>query len=267
MAQPGLIAAYLSELRYSAARLGDIDDIVAEVEDHLRCGVEAAVARGLSQSDAVTEALARFGSAPLVANTFIEEDKRGGAVSTQFTRRAGLAAMFAPLLVVVGELLNENVDRGGLHGLGLFLVFVGFVGFAAALWGVRTRHGGLGGWGRAAFWLFVAAPFLSAPFSWAAGFAWIGWLLVVVTLMGIGMIRARILPVGATWLFALAPVVSLLTVVVTNVVADNPDDYNWYPIIGMAIFAVALAWIGWAMWQEPALDVRNRAGTGPLATA
>jgi len=266
VAQPSLIQAYLTELRYSTARLAHNDDIVAEAEDHLLCSVEAGIARGLSTSEAEADALARFGSAPLVANTFIEEDKRGGAVSTQFTRRAGLAAMFAPLLLVVGELGNENIDRGALHGGSLFLVFLGFVGFAVALWGVRKRHGGLGGWGRAAFWLFVAAPFLSVPFGYGMGFAWIGFLLVVVTLVGIGMIRARILPAGAAWLFTLAPAMSILTVLVAVLVAENPDDYNWYPVVGMGLFAVALAWIGWAMWQEPALDVRGRAGTGPLAT-
>ena len=187
-------------------------------------------------------------------------------MSTQFTRHAGLAAMFSPLLVVIGELLNENVDRGGWHGLGLFLVFIGFVGFGVALFGVRRRHGGMGGWGRAAFWLFVAAPFLSVPFGWGAGFAWIGFLLGVVALVGIGMIRARILPAPAVWLFAVAPAISILTVVGTIALADDANDYNAQPLAGIALFALALVWIGWAMWHEPALDVRNQASTGPLAS-
>jgi hypothetical protein len=41
MAEPGLIAAYLTELRYSTSKLADLDNIVAEVEDHLLMTVEA----------------------------------------------------------------------------------------------------------------------------------------------------------------------------------------------------------------------------------
>ena len=47
MAESGLIAAYLTELRYSVARLADAEDIVVEADDHL-------VARGSTTTASAT---------------------------------------------------------------------------------------------------------------------------------------------------------------------------------------------------------------------
>ena len=264
MAEPRLIAAYLTELRYSAGRLADIDDVVAEAEDHLLASVEAGIASGKSPADAEAEALARFGSAPLVARVFIEEAKRGGAVSTALTRRAGLAAMLAPLLMVIGAFGNEAIERGALHGAAVLLLVAAFGAFAVAMWGVRKRHGGLGAWGRAALWLFVASPVIALPFGWGAGAAFAIVQLAVVALLGIGMIRARILPVPAVGLFTLAPAV---TIVMAATLTAAGVDAAVYAPIGIAAFAVGLAWVGWAMWREPALDVHGPSEPGPLATA
>jgi len=149
MAQPGLIAAYLTELRASIARLRDADDIVAEAEDHLRTlADEVAAATGCTRAEAEAQALARFGSAALVGRIHLEESKRGGAVSTHTTRRAGIAAMAAPVLTVVGQWGNLTIERGAGHGVAVGLLLVAFAAFAYALWGLRLRHGGLGGWGR-----------------------------------------------------------------------------------------------------------------------
>lgn len=263
MAEPRLIGAFLAELRYSAARLSDIDDVVAEVEDHLLASLEAGIAHGRSPAEAEAEALARFGSAPLVARVYIEEAQRGGAVSTQLTRRAGLAAMLAPPLTVVGAVGNAAIDRGALHGAALTLLVAAFAAFALALWGVRKRHGGLGGWGRAAGWLFVASPVIALPFGWGAGAAFAFVQLAVVALLGIGMLRARILPVPAVGLFTLAPTATM--VVAAALTAAGIDAAPYAPI-GAAAFAAGLAWIGWALWREPALDVPGDR-PGPLATA
>lgn len=265
MAEPRLIAAFLTEFRYSASRLADIDDVVAEVEDHLLASVETGIARGSSPAKAEAEALARFGSAPLVARVFIEEAKRGGAVSTRLTRRAGLAAMLAPLVAVIGAIGNEAVpaSEGSLHGVFVVLLVAAFGVFAFAMWGVRQRHGGLGVWGRAAFWLFVASPVIVLPFGWGAGAAFAVVQLAVVALLGIGMIRARILPVPAVGLFTLAPA---LTIVMAAALTAAGVDAALYAPVGLAASAVGLAWVGWAMRREPALDVHGRSGSGPLAT-
>lgn len=266
MAEPGLIAAYLTELRYSVARLADADDIVVEAEDHLLASVDAAAARGVSRVEAEAQALARFGSAPLVARVFNEEAKRGGAVSTRITRQAGFAAMLVPLLVVIGQSGNLAIDRGALHGIAVFLLVAAFAAFAFSVWGMRKRHGGLGRWGRAAFWLFIASPFIAAPFTWSAGAAFLAVQLVVVTLLGIGMIRARILPGVGVALFTFAPAATLLTAIaIASTVEGDADPYIFSA--GATVMAAGLAWVGIAMWREPALDVRSSSGTGPLATA
>lgn len=266
MAQSGLIAAYLTELRYSVARLVDADDIVVEAEDHLLASVDATVAKGASRVEAEAQALARFGSAPLVARVFNEEAKRGGAVSTRVTRQAGFAAMLVPLLVVIGQSGNLAIDRGALHGIAVLLLVGAFAAFAFAVWGMRKRHGGLGRWGRAAFWLFVASPFIAAPFGWGAGAAFLAVQLVVVTLLGIGMIRARILPGLAVGLFTFAPAATLVTATAISSTVDGDSDPYVFSA-GAMVMAAGLAWVGLAMWREPALDVRSSSGTGPLAAA
>lgn len=265
MAESGLIAAYVSELRYSVGRLADVDDIVVEAEDHLLASVDAAVAKGASRLEAEAQALARFGSAPLVARVFNEEAKRGGAVSTRITRQAGFAAMLVPLLVVIGQ-TGLAVDNAAVHGIAIAVLVVAFASFALAVWGMRKRHGGLGRWGRAAFWLFIASPFIAAPFIWQAGAAFLAVQLVVVTLLGIGMIRARILPVVAVGFFTLAPAVTLLTAIaISSTVKGDTDPYVF--TAGAIVMALGLAWVGWVMWREPALDVRPSSGTEFFATA
>ena len=264
MAASSLIAAYLTELRYSVARLADADGIAAEAEDHLLASVDAAIARGVSRSEAEAQALARFGSAALVARVFHEEAKRGGAVSTRITRQAGVAAMLVPLLIVVGESGNQATDRGALHGTALFLLAAGFGAFAFAVWGLRRRHGGLGRWGRSAFWLFVASPFIAAPFAWGAGVAFLCVQLVVLTLLGIGMIRARILPALGVGLFTFTPAATLLA---AAAISTGSRDTGPYLLPGgVLVSALGLAWLGLAMWREPALDARSGSGAGPLAT-
>lgn len=267
MAESGLIAAYVSELRYSVGRLADVDDIVAEAEDHLLASIDAAVARGASRVEAEAQALARFGSAPLVARVFNEEAKRGGAVSTRITRQAGFAAMLVPLLVVIGQ-TGLAIDNAAVHGVAVAVavLVVAFASFAFAVWGMRKRHGGLGRWGRMAFWLFIASPFIAAPVTWQAGAAFLAVQLVVVTLLGIGMIRARILPVVAVGSFTLAPAVTLLTAIaISSTVKGDTDPYVF--AAGAMVMALGLARVGLVMWREPALDVRSSSGTGPFATA
>lgn len=253
MAGASLIEAYLNELRYSAAKLRDIDDVVAEAEDHLRTGVDADVARGMAREEAEAHALARFGSPQLVARMFVEETKRGGAVSTTITRRAGVAAMLAPILGVVGEIGNETIARGPLHGVAVGLIVAGFALFVVALWGLRQRHGGLGGWGRAGFWLFVASPIISIPFTYVAGVAFALMMTIVVFLLGLGMLRARVLPQLPVALFTLVPLPAGL---IAGIITMSFMNSLFGVLVGGASCAIGLMWIGWILWREPALDVR-----------
>jgi len=186
-------------------------------------------------------------------------------VSTTMTRRAGVAAMLVPLLVAVGEAGNQTISRGALHGVALGLLVAGFAAFAFALWGLRRRHGGLGRWGRGALWLFVASPFIAAPFGWGAGVAFLCVHLVVLSLVGVGMLHARVLPSVAVGLFTLTPVVTLLAA--AGISAGAGDTGPLLLPAGIVASSIGLAWLGLVLWREPALDMRPAAGTGPFATA
>lgn len=254
LTEHGVIDAYLRELRASLARLPDVDDIVDEARDHL---LEAADHLGEH------EALARFGSASLVARVFEKEAKKGAAVSTTRTRWAGLAAAVTPVILAIGAWGNDSINAGAAHGVAVLLLLAALVTFVIGLWGLRARHGGLGRMGRAAFWLTVASPFIAAPFAWGAVVAWLAVMAIVLVLLSIGMLRAQVLPVVPIVLFAIGPVGSLgLGLGVTAMGGDAGT------VVRLPFFStfVGFMWLGWTMWREPALDV-SASRRGPFATA
>lgn len=263
MGEPSLIADYLVRLRESAADLKDVEDMVAEAEDHLRTEAEFAVARGVPIRTAEVDALERFGDAAVVARIHLEEAKRGGAVSTQLTRRAGLAAVVVPPLALVGTAMNFGFERGILHGAGAAAMTVCLLLLAFALWGLRARHGGLGVHGKVALWIFILSPFVSIPFTWFAVFVFAPLQMIVVALLGIGMLKARVLPRPAVAMFTLAPIATLIASALAVPLGLRPIVF--LPA-GALVFAVGLVWVGLVMCQEPALDARPRSDAGPLAT-
>ena len=263
MAESRVIDAYLTELRYSIDALEDADDIVDEAADHLYSAFERLVESGTAVAHAEQQVLARFGSATLVAKVFAEEAKRGAAVSTTLTRRAGIAAMTSVALLSVGEAGNEIIARGALHGVAVGLILAGVAGFAVGLWGIRRRHGGLGRVGRVAFWWFVVSPVLAAPGGWVAHYILAAEWLLIMSLLGVGMIRARVLPIPAVVLFTMSPLATIVIVLGMSVAGINLG--NWF-LAFLAPVAVGYAWLGRAMWREPALDLRP-SERGPMAVA
>lgn len=254
MAEPRLIDAYLVELGYSVAKLSDADDIVAESVDHLLTSVDRLVRSGMAETAAEAEALARYGSAPLVARVFVEEAKRGSAVSTSLTRRAGFAAIASVILIAAGQIGNELTAVGVVHVSFLVMMAAGFAAFAMGLWGIRRRHGGLGTLGRVAFWWFVASPVVAAPFLYFAALVLAAELLLIMSLLGLGMIRARVLPVPAVALFTLSPIFLLVAIGVS--LAAGIDAGPWFLAL-LGPVAAGYVWLGWAMWHEPALDLHG----------
>jgi hypothetical protein len=269
MADDGVIAAYLRELRSSVARLADADDIVAEAEDHL---VEAAgrlSASHATRADAESEAVARFGSANLIAHVCLAESQRGPAVPTVHTRRAGLAAFAAPLLLIVGQLGNVTIDKRAVsHGIAVFVLTMSFPALVFGLWGLRKRHGGLGRVGVVAFVLAVISPALSMAAGWGAAGALALLLCVAALAFSIEMLRASVLPVVPLVLFAGGPIALLvLGVAACGVTLAGGDAGHPHPALVLApvaATAIGLCRLGWHLWREPAVDGLGR---GPLATA
>jgi hypothetical protein len=262
MADDGLIAAYLRELDYSVAHLPDAADIVAEAEDHLCEAAERLVGDGRRRSEAEAEAVARFGSAALVAKVCAIESRRGASVPTSRTRAAGLAAMLTPVLLVVGQYLNINVpvDRGPVHGIGVALLVASIPAFVFGLWGLRARHGGLGRLGKIAIVCAVISPFLN--FLADVGvIAAIGLLGLAVVVLVIEMLRANVLPVVPLVLLATGPVGVLALAVGITAAGGDAGDVMAYPMLATT---VGFVWLGSYLWSEPAVDATHR--HGPLAT-
>lgn len=264
MAESRVIDAYLTELRYSIDKLDDADEIVDEAADHLYTALDRLLADGVRTADAEAQVLARFGSATLVAKVFAEEAKRGGAVSTTLTKRAGVAAIATVPLLVVGQAGNVITSHGVVHGAFLVMMAAGFAAFAVGLWGIRRRHGGLGTLGRVAFWWFVASPVIATPGMYAAPLILVMEWLLIMSLLGVGMLRAGLLPRAPLWLFTVWPPMAIA--VVLGMSAVDLDAGPWFLTL-LAPVAVAYAWVGWAMSREPALDVRASEQRGPMALA
>ncbi|HUP68486.1 MAG TPA: permease prefix domain 1-containing protein [Acidimicrobiales bacterium] len=261
MADDGVIAAFLRELAYSVARLPDAADIVAEAEDHLYEAADHLVGVGRSRTDAEAEAIARFGSAALIARICVIEAKRGASVPTTRTRAAGLAALLTPVLLVVGQYLNVTVDHGFVHGIGVISLTTAIPAFVFALWGLRARHGGLGQLGKIAIVSAVISPFLSFIAGYAGVFAAMGLLGLAVIVLVVEMLRANVLPVVPLVLLATGPAGVLAVVVATGATGGDAGGVWFYPLL---LTAVGYLWLGWYLWREPAVDATHR--HSPLAT-
>jgi len=262
MADDGLISAYLRELDYSVARLSDADDILAEAEDHLHEVADRLIGVGRSRADAEAEAVARFGSAALIARICVIEAKRGASVPTNRTRVAGLAALLTPILLIVGQYLNVTVDRGFVHGIGVAVLTAAIPAFVLGLWGLRARHGGLGQLGKIAIVCAVISPFLSFVAGYAGVIAAMGLLALAVVVLVVEMLRANVLPVVPLVLLAVGPI-GVLALVGAITAADGDAGGVWfYPMI---LTGIGFVWLGWHLWCEPAVDATRR--HGPLATA
>jgi hypothetical protein len=251
MADDGLIAAYLRELDFSVARLADAAEIVAEAEDHLLEAADRLVRDGRSRTDAEAEAVARFGSAALIARICAMEAKRGASVPTTRTRAAGLTALLTPVLVVIGQYLNVTVDRGFVHGIGVMLLTATIPAFLVAIWGLRARHGGLGQLGKIAIVCAVVSPLLSFVAGYYGPVAAMGLLGLAVIVLVIEMLRANVLPVVPLVLLATGPCAVLALVVGITATGGDAGDVAAYP---MLLTVVGYLWLGWYLWRERAVD-------------
>ncbi len=262
MADDGVIAAYLRELDSSVAKLSERDDIVSEAEDHLREAAERRMREGRPPAEAEAEAVARFGSAALIARMCVLEAKRGVAVPTNRTRAAGLAALVTPVLLVAGQYINLNVERGFVHGIGVMSLVAAIPAFVYFLWGIRARHGGLGRLGKIAVIGSLVAPCGAFANSRYAFFAAVALFALAVVVLVVEMLRANVLPVTPLVLLATGPIfLVVFTLRVTAGSGDAGDEWMW----SMLPMAAGYLWLGWYLWREPAFDSAPR--RGPFATA
>ena len=110
------IQTYLHELKRALWLRGLSNaDTLAEIESHLRESVEQGLGRGLSAEEAERQALERFGSVKVVANTF--ERERKDVMQSILLAVGVLAGLFSAWVDA-----RPTWDDTGILVMGLFLV-------------------------------------------------------------------------------------------------------------------------------------------------
>ncbi len=264
MAEYVLIDGYLDTMRTRVRWRRDVEDLVAEMEDHLYSTVERFEARGTDTQLAQRKTLDRFGDPDLMADAFASTPRGGIAVPTKFTKTAGLFAIVASALWVVSIAifwLDQASDGNGNTGYFIWsinVVVAGALTLAATI-GLRRRLGGLGGLGIAGvivLGLGVVVSFITwATMLWMA-VEGVGMLLIALAAWPI-----RLAPRPATIAYGSGMLLGAITWgVLTALKVGTPDSYGDYPvawntgfIIGIVIVAAGLLGIGlWLRGEEPA---------------
>ena len=252
MADHDLITRYLVDLRRSVRTLDGADDVVDEAADHLLSTVESLTATGMPRADAERVALERYGPARRVGAAYVQQSYRHGAVATEYTRRTGIwVLVLAILVLILGlDVVPDSVSEPAY--------VVGIVAFVRVIRGICRRHGSFGPWGALAFLLGFAAVVVGIVVQAAsiltetaalpaAGTAARFVFSMAIVCAAVGMLRARILPAPAV-------VLGMFPVMPTNPVDALPLSPSFLEAFLAASWIAGLAWIGWAMWREPALD-------------
>ena len=173
MAGDDLIEAYLADVAVRLASCADVDDVVAELRDHLLSSVEARTQEDREPADdARRRVLERFGAPETIAAGLL-----GARRSPLLGRAAGLCCALWPTLAVAwwASLLLEGTSAswGGPPQAAYLTGAVALLGAAALTVAVTValarEHGGLGWWGRAGTACGAAAVLASA----------VGWLVPV----------------------------------------------------------------------------------------
>jgi hypothetical protein len=164
MADYVLIDGYVEVLRHQVRWRGDLDDLVAEVRDHLYTAAERLEARGAEGPRAQRETLERFGDPELITLAFATTPQGGLAMPTEFTKKTGTLAVIGAMLWLIMTSLwwmagvappRGDVTYDSLDGASGILYAVGAVALLGAvsltfvtLLALQRRHGSLGLSGR-----------------------------------------------------------------------------------------------------------------------
>jgi hypothetical protein len=278
MAGYQLIDDYLGELRRRLAWSPDLDDTVAEAEDHLLCAVERLIERGEHSEDAQHLVLARFGHTATVAAAHAATSRGGIAMPTRFTRLAGIGAIAAAMLWTASAaawLIGHFADPRGAADTAVAMVAFATLAAAAALTtvlviGLNQRHGGLGPLGNVGLALVALAVVATVLFWFVMG--WATLLAVGMALIAIAVWARRLAPSWSTIAFGSAWAIAVTVWSILRILeVGTRDEWGDYPIVspvaiavGVAILAPGLIGLGrWLSTETPQdLDAPE-----PLATA
>lgn len=271
MARYALIDGYLDAMRTKIRWRGDLDDVVAEMEDHLYSTVEHMLARGTEPDAAQRATLDRFGDPTVLATAYASTDRGGMAVPTRFTKTAGVLAKIAAVLLVglpIAWTLTVYLEEltGSWDFVEVMVFSVGGMGtlMPAALLivltmvGLLQRHGGFG-------WLGLIAVALAGIGAAATFIPWLifGWGALLgggMLLMALLVLRRGIAPVLPTLAFGTGMLIGLGVFLALDALEVGwRDSYGDYPVAALTglwtmclVTAGGLFGVGrWLASEEP----------------
>ncbi len=256
MAGQDLILGYLAQVRDVLGVRRDAEEILAELEDHLRSSVERRMNNGLDEVTAQTESLYVIGEAGMVARELCRTHGQGVALPSRLSRGGGIAALTAAALILMSTLplyVWVQVRLAGSNDVTAYwmyaaVVFCSTIASLIALSATLARAGSGASPGAVA--LTGMAGFgviLTALFTWGS----FATLALICLPFGVALVRlARITPVPPwVWVQVAAWPVTLAVFVALDEVTGlgPPDEYGDYPwswFVGGTLFAVL-----WAIGQ------------------
>jgi hypothetical protein len=265
VAEYALIDGYLDTMRTRVRWRRDVEDLVAEMEDHLYSTVERFEARGTDSQLAQRKTLDRFGDPDLMADAFASTPRGGIAVPTKFTKTAGLAALWASGMWVAASLTLWLGFEVLSDESWPFLVFVGFIVGAGAMTlmaaaGLRERHGGFGKLGMAGLIVAGVGVVVTLIVAWAIPF-WMTLQGVGYLFVALAVLPMRVAPRMPTIAYGSGLLVGAITwAIARSLEVGSIDEFGDYPLAyviggtaGYVILAGGLFGIGlWLRNEEPA---------------
>jgi hypothetical protein len=287
VADYALIDGYLESMRASIRWRRDLDDVIAEIEDHLISATERFEARGSDRVNAQQRTLDEFGDPKVLAVAFASTPTGGIAVPTTFTKSAGMVAVVSAAAWIIGlvavaiaaglpDATGTDPDQFVANGQTIFFI-VGSTSMLAAgvlmfvtMIGLYRRHGSLGILGIVGLGITGLGVF-TLLIVWAFAL-WMTLIGAGVLLFAISLLRRDISPRLWTVVWGSGMAVGAITwYVLRGLEVGDVDQWGDYPLavafalpIGVVIMAIGLAGIGrWLRSEEP-VDLTP---SEPLATA
>jgi hypothetical protein len=287
VADYALIDGYLESMRSSIRWRRDLDDVIAEIEDHLISATERFEARGSDRVNAQQRTLDEFGDPKVLAVAFASTPTGGIAVPTTFTKSAGMVAVVSAAAWIIGlvavaiaaglpDATGTDPDQFVANGQTIFFI-VGSTSMLAAgvlmfvtMIGLYRRHGSLGILGIVGLGITGLGVF-TLLIVWAFAL-WMTLIGAGVLLFAISLLRRDISPRLWTVVWGSGMAVGAITwYVLRGLEVGDVDQWGDYPLavafalpIGVVIMAIGLAGIGrWLRSEEP-VDLTP---SEPLATA
>jgi hypothetical protein len=288
MAHYALIDRYLGTVRARAHRR-DVNEVLAELEDHLYTTVEVLIGDGMDPGLAERRTLERFGDLDVMADSFASQPRGGPVMPSRFTKTSGTLAIVGGVLWIVyvglwwaagvsppwGEVEWESFDvaSGILYTIGAgCLLAAAFLTFVTVL-ALNRRHGGLGRTGQVGLVLCGLAV-VGALAAWI----FVGWgllLMVGTILTAVPVLRRGIVPVLPTLAFGFGITAGAITAVVFRALEDKISlgwiglwGDQWIPdLTGISVAAVILAFglIGLGTWLRGEVPVDADIAQHPLS--